>query len=238
MSRVLLLLVGLVAVFAEPPCQDYAPGVFGITFATSKGNFSIQVDPDCALNSADRFWSALHCGHYTPDEFFWVVPNKYVQFGLSGNTTDDALWVNETFPSDIPTQKNTAGWVSFYTPGMNTGSVQLVINLATNTDFDAQGYAPFGQISANDMKVVQSLYSGYGTQPDVNQILAVGNSYLKQNFPKLDYNVAVTPTVNCAKGTKTCQYVDGDPFAIQCCPSGENCIYGVGCRCLTGTCAP
>jgi len=189
------------------------------------------VTRDWAPNSADRFWSALECGHYTPDEFIWVVQNKYVEWGFSGNTTDDSLW-NVTFPSDVRTQPNAYGYVSFYENGVDTGTVLLIINLANNTDFDSEGLAPFGLINSAGMMTVEKFYSGYGLAPDQSQILSVGQSYLKQNFPNLDYNIALYPTVHCPPLEKTCVFDPTDPFSIECCTNGESCIAGVGCRCL------
>jgi hypothetical protein len=37
------------------------------------------------------------------------------------------------------------------------------------------------------MEVVERIYSGYGEQPDQDQITARGNAYLNAAFPKLDY---------------------------------------------------
>jgi len=234
---VLALVLGALAQ-APAPCNEYAPDNFEIAFSTTKGNFTVVVDRDWASNSADRFWSALHCGHYTGDEFFYfeATTSKYVRWGLSGNTTDDNLWVNATFASDMPTQTNDNGFVSFYQDGLNTGSTQLIINLAPNPELDAALFAPFGQISSTDMAVVNKLYSAYGTQPDPNLVLADGNSYLKQNFPLLDSTFGVFPTVHCTTKVAYCNFDTTDPFAVQCCSGGENCIMGVGCRCLSDSC--
>ena len=53
---------------------------------------------------------------------------------------------------------------------------------------DGQGFAPFGKV-VSGMDVVQQLYSEYGenAQQGAGQIEALGNAYLEQNFPKLDY---------------------------------------------------
>jgi len=216
------------------PCLEYAPDTFDAIFITSEGNFTVSVTRDWATNSADRLWSAMHCGHYSTDDFFWVEPNKYVQFGLSGNVTEDASWSNLT--SDVVAKSNLVGTLSFVAPnGFNSGSTEIIINLADNTEYDALGYAPFGQLATSqDLAVVKKLYSGYGTQPDEQMIKTEGNAYLDSNFPLLDKTTGVDVKVYCARTSEYCNYVEGDDFAVQCCTSGEMCLEGVGCRCLKG----
>jgi len=53
---------------------------------------------------------------------------------------------------------------------------------------DSQGFAPFGKI-VQGMSVANAIYSGYGQNPDQGSIYSQGNTYLKQNFPQLDYIV-------------------------------------------------
>ena len=74
----------------------------------------------------------------------------------------------------------------------NSRSTQIFINLAPNTNLDALGFSPFGEI-VEGMEVVDQLYSGYGegapggNGPGQGRIQAEGNAYLNAEFPNLDY---------------------------------------------------
>jgi peptidyl-prolyl cis-trans isomerase A (cyclophilin A) len=56
---------------------------------------------------------------------------------------------------------------------------------------DSQGFAPFAQV-IKGMDVALAINSQYGENPDQSQIYAQGNTYLQQNFPKLDYITKAT----------------------------------------------
>jgi peptidyl-prolyl cis-trans isomerase A (cyclophilin A) len=54
------------------------------------------------------------------------------------------------------------------------------------------GFSPFGKVT-DGMKVVESIYSGYGEGapsgegPEQGRVQMQGNAYLKADFPRLDY---------------------------------------------------
>jgi len=220
--------------------MEYAPDTWDAIFATTKGNFTINVNRDWASNSADRLWSAMHCGHYATDEFFYFDKNVKVLWGLSGNPTEDTAW--SPLVSDVLVQKNAYGYVSFWAPnGIDTGATEIFINLGSNSNYDQQIMAPFGVINSTGMQVVEKLYSGYGTAPNDTLIVQQGTPYLTTNFPLLDKTTATDVHVYCARASETCSYIAGDNYAVQCCSGGESCIMGVGCRCLGDddiTCKP
>lgn len=161
--------------------------MFRANFDTSKGGFIVEVTRDWAPYGADRFYTLVKTGFFDQARFFRVIPGFMVQFGLAANPADNKKFVN--IPDDPPTQSNKAGYITYAKtnqPGSRT--TQVFINYADNARLDPQGFAPFGRV-VSGMDVVRELYSQYGENPQqgAGQIEALGNSYLEQNFPKLDY---------------------------------------------------
>ena len=73
----------------------------------------------------------------------------------------------------------------------NSRSTQLFVNFGNNSFLDKQRFAPFGKVTEG-MDVVDSIYSGYGEQPDQGRITAEGKKYLDANYPKLDRILTAT----------------------------------------------
>ncbi len=171
---------------AAKTAAGQAPAVFKVRFDTSKGPFEIEVHRAWAPKGADHFYQLVKSGYYDGARFFRVVPNFVVQFGLAANPAVTKKW-DKTIPDDPVMQTNRMGSIVYATAGPNTRTTQLFINLRSNQRLDADGFAPFGMVVGDGMKVVQQIYAGYGERPDQDAITNKGNAYLNANFPALDY---------------------------------------------------
>ena len=166
---------------------EQAPATYKASFDTSVGKFVITVHRAWAPNGADRFYNLVKNGFYDETRFFRVVPDFMVQFGISGDPAVAAPWQNASIKDDPSTgHSNTKGFVSFATRGPNTRTTQVFINYANNAGLDKQGFTPFGEVTTG-MDVVEKITSQYAQKPDQGQIQSQGNTYLKAQFPKLDY---------------------------------------------------
>jgi peptidyl-prolyl cis-trans isomerase A (cyclophilin A) len=171
--------------------KEPAPATFKAKFATTKGDFVVEVTRGWAPLGADRFYNLVKNHFYDSAAFFRVLPGFVAQFGLSAKPEISRVWASATFKDDPVTQSNLAGYLTFATAGPNTRTTQLFINLADNQNLDGMGFAPFGKV-VEGMDVVQKFYSGYGegapggNGPDQSRITNEGKAYLDKTFPLLD----------------------------------------------------
>jgi peptidyl-prolyl cis-trans isomerase A (cyclophilin A) len=168
-----------------------APDVYDVKFTTTKGDFIVQVNRAWAPIGADRFYNLVKHGFFTGAPFFRVVPGFIIQFGLTGDPAVNRAWQSANIKDDPVTQSNKPGTLTFATAGPNTRTTQFFINFGNNAGLDGQGFAPFGVVTSG-MDVVQSLYSGYGEQPNQGAITSQGKAYIEKNFPKIDSIVSAT----------------------------------------------
>ena len=164
----------------------HAPATFDVNFVTTRGDFTVHVTREWAPNGADRFYNLVKNHFFDGAAFFRVVPGFMVQFGLSADPKISAAWQSARIKDDPVTHSNKPGFITFATAGPNTRTTQLFINYGDNAFLDGQGFAPFGQVTDDGMKVVQQIFSGYGETPNQGLISAQGKAYLEQKFPKLD----------------------------------------------------
>ncbi len=171
--------------------HDKAPEVFKAKFATTQGDFVVEVRRDWSPYGADRFYNLVKYGFYTNASFFRVISGFMVQFGISARPVVARAWASATIPDDPVKQSNLRGNVTFATAGPKTRTTQVFINYGDNSRLDGDGFSPFGRV-VEGMEVVDKLYSGYGegapsgNGPSQDMLTKEGKPYLDKNFPKLD----------------------------------------------------
>ena len=184
-------------VAAPSTLTEKAPDSFKARFETTKGAFTIEVTRSLAPNGADRFYNLVRAGFFTDVEFFRVIPGFMCQFGIHGDPKVAAAWREARIPDDPVKGSNTRGAITFATAGPNTRTTQLFINFADNVNLDKMGFSPFGKVTQG-MDVVDKINGEYGEGapsgrgPRQDRVQQEGNTYLKQDFPKLDYIKSAT----------------------------------------------
>jgi peptidyl-prolyl cis-trans isomerase A (cyclophilin A) len=163
-----------------------APATFRVAFATSRGNFVVEVHRAWAPRGADRFYDLVAEHFFDDNRFFRVLPGFIAQFGVNNDRKINEAWEAKPLADDSVLQKNARGTLTFASDGPNSRTHQLFINLKDNDNLDKDGFAPLGRV-VDGMNVVDGIYSGYGESPSYHLIATLGNSYLTRMFPKLDY---------------------------------------------------
>jgi cyclophilin family peptidyl-prolyl cis-trans isomerase len=163
-----------------------APDSFRVAFATSRGDFVVQINRGWAPNGANRFYQLAGEGFFDENRFYRVLPGFVAQFGANDDRKRNERWEAKPLPDDTARMKNARGTISFASLGPGTRTHQLFVNLKDSPSLDAQGFAPIGRV-IEGMPVVDSLYDGYGDDPKYHLIATQGNRYLARMFPKLDY---------------------------------------------------
>ena len=184
--------------FSEPAkLTEKAPESFKARFDTTKGAFTIEVTRAQAPQGADRFYNMVRSGYFKDLAFFRVVPGFMCQFGIHGDPAVSAKWREANITDDPVKASNTRGTITFATGGPNTRTTQLFINFGDNRRLDGMGFSPFGKVT-DGMDVVDKINgeygdgAPYGRGPDQQRIQMEGNSYLKKDFPHLDYIKSAT----------------------------------------------
>ncbi len=170
-----------------------APAQYKVHLQTTKGDVLILVHRDWSPLGADHFFELTKMGFYNGDRFFRVLRGFIVQWGMNGDPKTNKDWSEIPIKDDPPKVSNKVGTVVYAAAGPNSRTTQVFINLGDNSNsLDPQGFTPFGEV-IQGMENVVNLYSEYGegapqgTGPSQAAIADIGNPYLEEHFPKLDY---------------------------------------------------
>jgi peptidyl-prolyl cis-trans isomerase A (cyclophilin A) len=176
-----------------------APDVYKVLFSTTKGDILIDIDRGWAPNGADRLYNLVKIGYFEDIAFFRAIGGFMVQFGIHGSPAVANDWRTARIDDDPVIQSNTRGMLTFATSGKNSRTTQIFINYGDNANLDGMGFSPLGMVSEEHgvgMGGVDALFTGYGEGaprgkgPNQGLIQTQGNTYLKAQYPKLDYIVS------------------------------------------------
>lgn len=176
--------------------MQQAPEAFTVYVASTAGDFLVDVTRAWSPVGADRFYNLTRIGLYDDCAFFRVIDGFVAQTGLPGDPLVWATWQALPIAADPVVESNVRGTVSFATFGGDpeTRRTQFFINYGDNSRLDGLGFSPFGMV--RDMTPVDELYGGYGEGPpsgdgpDQGRMRNEGNTYLRAEYPELDYIVS------------------------------------------------
>ncbi len=174
--------------------MERAPDQFKVQMHTTKGDVVILVHRDWSPVGADHFYELTKMRFYDNNAFFRALRGFVVQWGINGDPQVDKSWSEISIKDDPPKVPNKTGTVVFAQTGQpNSRTTQLFINLRDNSAaLDPQGFTPFGEV-IQGMDNVMQIYTDYGEVapngrgPSPAAIADIGNAYLEEHFPKLDY---------------------------------------------------
>merc|ERR1712061_908153 len=94
-------------------------------------------------------------------------------------------WRGKPINDEPVKEGNKPGYITFAKTGApNSRTTQIFINYVDNARLDGMGFAPFGEVEGDGMKVVKEIYN-CGEKPNQGEIQSQGNEYLDKKFPKL-----------------------------------------------------
>lgn len=184
--------------FTDPSkLTEKAPESFKVKVETTKGSFTIAVTRSLAPNGADRFYNLVRSGYFKDIALFRVISGFMCQFGIHGDPKVAAAWRDAKIQDDPVKASNIRGAVTFAMAGPDTRTTQFFINFGDNARLDGMGFPSFGKVTEG-MDVVDKINSEYGEGapsgrgPDQGRVQREGNTYLKKEFPNLDYIKSAT----------------------------------------------
>jgi len=175
--------------------QPAVPAEYKVRLDTTKGPIVIAVHRDWAPHGADRFHELVTSGYYDDAAIFRIRPGTWAQFGIAGDPNVAQAWRTKTIPDD-PYQghSNTRGTVAYAFKDPNGRTTQVFINLKDNSaTHDKEPFVVFGEI-VEGLDVADAWYSAYEEKAGggiraghQDPVFEGGNTYLRKNFPLLDY---------------------------------------------------
>jgi homoserine O-acetyltransferase len=162
---------------------------------TTQGAIVIECIRAWAPRGAERFYELVTSGYYDDAAIFRIRPKTWAQFGIAAEPKVAQQWRARTIPDDpFVGHANVRGTIAFAWAVPNGRTTQVFINLRDNRDtHDQEPFVPFGRV-VEGLEVADAWFDNYGEAAGggiragkQDPVFQGGNSYLRKNFPKLDY---------------------------------------------------
>jgi cyclophilin family peptidyl-prolyl cis-trans isomerase len=182
-------------IFKDKWTKIEAPETFKARFETTKGNFEIEAHRKWSPKAVDRLNQLITGEFYTNIALYRVVPNFVAQFGVHNDNNLNKSWNSHEVIDEPVVEKNVIGTIAFARGGKKTRTSEIFINLKNNSPYldtiyysGVKGFPVVAKVTKG-MEVIKQFYSGYSEKPAnrIDSIYKKGNTYLKNNFSKLDY---------------------------------------------------
>ena len=164
---------------------------------TTVGDVYIDIFKKWSPRGARRFLKLLSLNFFDNMALYRAVPHFLVQFGIPStaslmklSTSDELKPIKDDESLNIPFDDGT---LSFAGNGVNSRTNELFFALGRQPTLGkAPWETPFGRVQKRSLPIIHAIYTGYGDfingdGPRPTTIKAKGYSYLKTEFPKLDY---------------------------------------------------
>ena len=172
----------------------------GVQCETTKGSFEVEVYRDWAPRGADRFLDMVKEGFFTDIAMFRTVDKFLSQFGISDQPQFKASNPNFKFREIQDDPDMGLGikkhYMSFAGSGVNSRSTQIFIAFedlnwlgprkGPHGGRDGTWETPFGKV-VGGIDTVDHLYRGYAEKPNQQKLHNLGNAYIRENFPMMDF---------------------------------------------------
>ncbi|MDX6746479.1 peptidylprolyl isomerase [Polaribacter sp. PL03] len=180
--------------FKEKWLEKEAPLTFKARFETTQGNFDIEAKREWSPEGVDRLYQLIKYEYYNDVAIFRVVPNFVAQFGIHNDSLINKSWSNKGLEDEPVVIENDSMTISFARGGKRTRTNQIFINLKKNDRLNTleysgvKGFPVVAKVISGKENVLK-FYDGYGDKLGRQQgkINRLGNAFLRENYPKVDY---------------------------------------------------
>ena len=185
--------------FKEKWTKEQAPKTFKARFETTQGDFEITAIRSLSPKGVDRLYQLIKHDFYTDIALYRVLPKFVVQFGIHNDSIVNNSWSHYKLPDEPVLHKNDSMTIAFARGGVETRTTQIFINMKDNHRLDdleysgVKGFTVIAKVTSG-FETIHKFYSDYGAKPATQQdsIYTYGNSFLRKNYPDLDYIIKAT----------------------------------------------